>query len=71
MSFGPFLGGKRICLGKTFVETISKIVGPTVLHNFDFEFSNKEHYTKRPENNTMCIREPIVIVKVKKSLTSW
>jgi cytochrome P450 len=21
MAFGPFLGGKRVCLGKTFVET--------------------------------------------------
>jgi len=31
MSFGPFLGGKRICLGKTFVETMSKIIGPSIL----------------------------------------
>lgn len=38
MSFGPFLGGKRICLGKTFIETVSKIIGPTILQNFDFEF---------------------------------
>jgi cytochrome P450 len=36
--FGPFLGGKRICVGKTFVETISKIIGPTLLAHFDYEF---------------------------------
>lgn len=24
MSFGPFLGGKRICLGKTFAENMGK-----------------------------------------------
>jgi cytochrome P450 len=53
MSFGPFLGGKRICLGKTFVETISKIVGPTILANFEFEFLDKAHYEKKPSNNMM------------------
>lgn len=24
MSYGPFLGGKRICLGKTFAENMGK-----------------------------------------------
>jgi hypothetical protein len=41
MSFGPFLGGKRICLGKTFVESVSKIIGPTLLASLDFEFVDK------------------------------
>lgn len=71
MSFTPFLGGKRICLGKTFVESISKITGPTILHNFDFEFTDKEHFKKKPENNVICLREPVVIVKIKKSQESW
>ena len=43
MSFGPFLGGKRICLGKTFVETMSKIISPTLIHNFNFEFIDPKH----------------------------
>mmetsp|Transcript_30638 Transcript_30638/g.30113 ORF Transcript_30638/g.30113 Transcript_30638/m.30113 type:complete len:229 (+) Transcript_30638:599-1285(+) len=43
MSFAPFLGGKRICLGKTFVETMSKIIGPTVIGTFDFKFVNEKH----------------------------
>jgi cytochrome P450 len=42
MAFGPFLGGKRICLGKTFVETISKIIGPSILGHFDFEFMDEK-----------------------------
>jgi cytochrome P450 len=29
-SFGPFLGGKRICVGKTFAEIVSKIVTPII-----------------------------------------
>jgi cytochrome P450 len=31
MSFGPFLGGKRICLGKTFAENIGKCVLPIII----------------------------------------
>lgn len=26
MSYGPFLGGKRVCLGKTFAENIGKSI---------------------------------------------
>jgi cytochrome P450 len=36
MSFAPFLGGKRICLGKTFVEVVSKAIGTTIVGHFDF-----------------------------------
>lgn len=65
MSFGPFLGGKRICLGKTFVEAISKIIGPTLLSSLDFEFVDKEANKKKPANNMMSNHEPIIMVKVK------
>ena len=65
LSFAPFLGGKRICLGKTFVETMSKIISPTILYNFEFEFTNKDHLLKKPENNTTCIHEPSVVMKIR------
>jgi cytochrome P450 len=65
MSFGPFLGGKRICLGKTFVESVSKIIGPTLLASLDFEFLDKTAVLKKPANNMMSNHEPIVMVKVK------
>jgi len=26
MSFGPFFGGKRICIGKTFAESMAKCI---------------------------------------------
>jgi cytochrome P450 len=35
-SFSPFLGGVRICLGKTFVEEVSKVTLPNLLQKFDF-----------------------------------
>ena len=64
MSWTPFLGGKRICLGKTFVETMSKIIGPTILYNFNFRFIDKIHLEKKPENNTTCFYEPCVMVEI-------
>jgi cytochrome P450 len=56
MAFSPFLGGKRVCLGKTFVETMSKMVGPTILANFDFEFVDKKCMNYKPDNNVMNVK---------------
>jgi len=60
-SFAPFLGGQRICLGKTFAETVSKITGPTLIHNFDFEFTEKKDNLDDidlPYNNLVATSEP-------------
>jgi cytochrome P450 len=39
MSFVPFLGGKRVCVGKTFAENAFKVVLPLILKGYsDFEF---------------------------------
>jgi steroid 17alpha-monooxygenase/17alpha-hydroxyprogesterone aldolase len=52
MSFGPFLGGKRICIGKTFAEMSSKMSIPMILSRFQFEFVDKTLYDgKLPSNN--------------------
>lgn len=37
-SFSPFLGGSRICIGKTFIEVVSKLTVPTLLAHFEFDF---------------------------------
>ena len=67
-SFSPFLGGKRICLGKTFVETVSKLVLPALWANFNFEFEpgvDPKTY-KMPANNLACMREPDITLIVSK-----
>jgi len=65
MSFGPFLGGKRICLGKTFAETISKIIGPTILAHFDFEFKDPNMITgEKPVNHLIMLHAPVIMVTV-------
>jgi len=40
LAFTPFLGGKRICLGKNFAETAVRTAIPLLLFHFDFEFAN-------------------------------
>lgn len=65
MAFMPFLGGKRICLGKTFAENMSKIVGPYILNSFDLTFVDKNHLTgRKPTNSVMSKVEPVIMVTV-------
>ena len=64
MSFGPFLGGKRICLGKTFAESASKVVGPYLIYNFDFKFVNEINKTYKPANNINNLHEPTCLVTI-------
>ena len=42
LSFTPFFGGKRVCLGKTFAETTIKFTMPLIYYHVDFEFANPE-----------------------------
>ena len=48
-SFSPFLGGSRICIGKTFIEVVSKLTVPTLLSNFAFEFKESVDREAAPE----------------------
>ena len=69
LAFNPFLGGKRVCLGKTFAETTLKLVLPLYLHHFDFEFANDEHKVKRPHyeiGGTTAIPIPINFITKNK-----
>jgi len=65
-SFSPFLGGQRICLGKTFVEMVSKITMPAFFCNFEIALANGQDPDtfKMPANNLLCTREPDVHVSI-------
>jgi cytochrome P450 len=48
LSFTPFMGGKRICLGKTFVDTSIRFTVPMLVYFLNFDFTNpKEQSTKK------------------------
>ena len=40
LAFSPFLGGKRICIGKTYAEIVGKLVVTGFLARLDFEFED-------------------------------
>jgi len=42
LSFTPFMGGKRVCLGKTFAETNIRFTIPLLYHHFEFSFVSDE-----------------------------
>ena len=63
-SFGPFLGGRRICIGKTFAENIAKCVLSIILNQVKFEFIDKSLYERYPRNN-LQVEETPIIVRVK------
>ena len=47
-SFSPFLGGSRVCLGKTFAEITLKFMIPLWYHAFEFELVKEEHKKTQP-----------------------
>ena len=59
-SFSPFLGGSRICIGKTFIEVVSKMTLPTLLSHFVFEFGKDVDPQTIPymHNNMVARRMP-------------
>ena len=66
-SFSPFLGGNRVCIGKTFAESINKLVIPTLLTNFEWNLPkgmNKDDLIY-PYNNILTTQAPTVYVEIK------
>ena len=47
-AYVPFLGGSRVCLGKTFAEVTLRFTIPLWFHFFDFDFTVEEHRKERP-----------------------
>jgi cytochrome P450 len=40
-TFNPFLGGKRVCLGKSFAEITTRLTLPLLYYHFDFKFADE------------------------------
>jgi len=63
MSFSPFLGGKRICLGKTFAENMSKCILSIIVSQLKFDFVDKTDYVKKP-NNGLSVQEIVMMANI-------
>ena len=68
MSYGPFLGGKRVCLGKSLAEVMSRIIGAAIIYQFEFELTDPKQIAEKPFNNLLTIAEPEIMMKLKTNL---
>ena len=59
LAFTPFMGGKRVCLGKTFAEVTVRFTVPLLYHFFDFEFADESFYTKPKQQYTIGGKEEL------------
>ncbi|CDW81283.1 cytochrome family subfamily polypeptide 55 precursor [Stylonychia lemnae] len=50
MSFAPFFGGKRICLGKTFAQHILTSILTILINQLDYELADESLYHSKPSN---------------------
>jgi cytochrome P450 len=68
MSFIPFLGGKRVCLGKTFAENAFKVIVPLILKAYkDLEFVDLAHYKQKPPKNVTLVHRPVIKIRLIKN----
>ena len=65
-SFTPFFGGKRVCIGKTFAETVARFVVPSLFVKYDFELKDIEKYkVDKPAINVDVNKDPEVLAKIR------
>ena len=63
-SFSPFLGGSRVCLGKTFAEITLKFMLPLWYHAFDFELVKEEHKKTQPYVHLAAVKAELIPIKL-------
>lgn len=64
MSFVPFMGGKRVCFGKTFAEISGRIVTAMLINAFKFEFVDDRFLTDFPHFSVMATKDVDVYVRL-------
>ena len=64
MSFVPFMGGKRVCFGKTFAEIASRTVTTMLINAFKFEFIEERFKKEFPHFSVQASRDVDVYVEL-------
>jgi len=63
MAFGPFLGGQRVCLGKSFAELMVRFVIAITFYHYEFELVDKDQAENKVRYNIAGMHEPKIIAK--------
>jgi cytochrome P450 len=51
LAFQPFLGGQRVCMGKSFAEMMVRYTISIMLWHYDFELIDQEQIENKPPMN--------------------
>lgn len=65
LTFSPFLGGKRICVGKTFAEVMIRYTVPLLYFHFDFTLVNPVHLVNKPKVNIGASKHQCIPVELR------
>ena len=62
LTFTPFLGGKRSCLGKTFAEVVVRYTIPIIYYHLDFEAVDPDYV--KPTLSAVASESPQIPMRV-------
>jgi cytochrome P450 len=62
-AFAPFVGGRRVCVGKTFAELAVKFTLPLIFYHMDFSFKEEAHKITKPKYVIGLKGCPVIILK--------
>jgi len=66
LAFGAFLGGQRVCLGKTFAEVMVRFTISIVLYHYSFEIIDRDLVENKPPMNSAGREQPTIMCKKTK-----
>ena len=68
MAFSPFLGGKRVCLGKTFAENAFRVIFPIVFNSFEYQFVNPNDaiLSMKMHFYDIAFKRPMIMIRLKR-----
>mmetsp|Transcript_22766 Transcript_22766/g.17194 ORF Transcript_22766/g.17194 Transcript_22766/m.17194 type:complete len:119 (-) Transcript_22766:38-394(-) len=65
MSFCPFTGGRRVCLGRALGEQMGKMLLAQIVTNYDIDLVEEKHKNRKP-NFDLTLDNPPIPATIKK-----
>ena len=66
MAFGPFLGGQRICLGKSLAELMARFTIPLMMWHYEFSHVDQKQKENKPLMNISGMKDCQILMHKKK-----